>query len=113
MRHGQTELSVHRRYSGHGDPELTPLGHAQARGPRSSSRAPPGSGRSSLGHIDAVDRTLIMGFPEDITIRIKPLAGQTRIDVRSASRYGRNDFGTNAKRIGAFARELQAQLDTK
>ena len=54
-----------------------------------------------------------MGFPDDITIRIKPLAGQTRIDVRSVSRYGRNDFGANAKRIGAFAQELQNQLDTK
>lgn len=32
LRHGQTELSVGRRYSGHGDPELTPLGHAQAAG---------------------------------------------------------------------------------
>jgi broad specificity phosphatase PhoE len=30
LRHGQTELSIQRRYSGHGDPELTPLGHAQA-----------------------------------------------------------------------------------
>ena len=30
LRHGQTELSVQRRYSGHGDPELTALGHAQA-----------------------------------------------------------------------------------
>jgi broad specificity phosphatase PhoE len=32
LRHGQTELSVQRRYSGHGDPELTPLGQAQAAG---------------------------------------------------------------------------------
>lgn len=32
LRHGQTELSVHRRYSGRGDPELTELGHAQAAG---------------------------------------------------------------------------------
>ncbi len=32
LRHGQTELSVGRRYSGHGDPELTALGHAQAAG---------------------------------------------------------------------------------
>lgn len=30
LRHGQTELSVHRRYSGHGDPELTELGQSQA-----------------------------------------------------------------------------------
>lgn len=32
LRHGQTELSVGRRYSGHGDPELTALGHRQAAG---------------------------------------------------------------------------------
>jgi probable phosphoglycerate mutase len=32
LRHGQTEFSVQRRYSGRGDPELTPLGHAQAAG---------------------------------------------------------------------------------
>lgn len=30
LRHGQTALSVDRRYSGHGDPELTELGRAQA-----------------------------------------------------------------------------------
>ena len=30
LRHGQTELSVHRRYSGRGDPALTALGHEQA-----------------------------------------------------------------------------------
>jgi len=30
LRHGQTALSVERRYSGHGDPELTELGRAQA-----------------------------------------------------------------------------------
>jgi probable phosphoglycerate mutase len=32
LRHGQTALSVERRYSGHGDPELTELGRAQAAG---------------------------------------------------------------------------------
>jgi uncharacterized protein (DUF1499 family) len=37
--------------------------------------------------------------------------GQTRIDVRSVSRYGRHDFGVNAKRIETFAREMQTQLD--
>lgn len=32
LRHGQTPLSVERRYSGHGDPELTELGRRQAAG---------------------------------------------------------------------------------
>lgn len=31
LRHGQTELSVHRRYSGRGNPELTASGREQAR----------------------------------------------------------------------------------
>lgn len=70
-------------------------------------------GRTGVGHIDAVDRTLVMGFPDDVTIRLKPLAGQTRIDVRSASRIGRHDFGVNARRIRRFAQELQAQLDAR
>jgi uncharacterized protein (DUF1499 family) len=83
-----------------------------ARGWRVVDQVKPG-GRSGLGHIDAIDRTAIMGFPEDITIRLRPLAGQTRIDIRSASRFGRHDFGSNARRIEAFATELQTQLDAK
>ncbi|MBI1867824.1 MAG: DUF1499 domain-containing protein [Methylocystis sp.] len=73
---------------------------------------PPG-GRSGQGHVDFLDRTLVMGFFDDITVRLRPLAGQTRIDVRAASRYGRHDFGANARRIEQFAEELQAQLDTR
>ena len=70
-------------------------------------------GRIGIGHIDAVDRTLVMGFPEDVAIRVRPLAGQTRIDIRSASRFGRHDFGGNAGRIQRFAQELQTQLDAR
>ena len=70
-------------------------------------------GRSGIGHIDAVDRSLVMGFPQDVTIRLRPLAGQTRIDIRSASRIGKHDFGDNARRIQRFAQELQVQLDAR
>jgi len=31
--------------------------------------------------------SFILGFPSDITLRLRPLAGQTRIDIRSASRF--------------------------
>ena len=85
---------------------------AAARGWRIVDQTAPG-GRSGLGHIDAVDRTPIMAFPDDITIRLRPLPGQMRIDLRSASRYGRHDFGTNARRIEAFMEELQAQVDAR
>lgn len=65
------------------------------------------------GRLEAIDRTLLMGFPDDVTIRIRPLEAQTRIDIRSASRYGRHDFGANAARIRKFARALQEQLDAR
>ncbi|PPD03955.1 MAG: hypothetical protein CTY36_07350, partial [Methylocystis sp.] len=85
---------------------------AKARGWTLVDKRPPG-GRSGDGHIDFIDKTLVMGFDDDITVRFKPLPGQTRIDLRSASRYGRHDFGVNAKRIAAFAEELQSQLDAR
>jgi uncharacterized protein (DUF1499 family) len=71
---------------------------------------PPG-GRLGLGHVDAVDHGLIFGFADDIAIRIRPLAGQTRVDVRSVSRVGRHDFGANAQRIEAFTDELKTEAD--
>jgi len=71
---------------------------------------PPG-GRLGLGHVDAVAHGLIFGFADDIAIRIRPLAGQTRVDVRSVSRVGRHDFGANAQRIEAFTDELKAEAD--
>ena len=83
-----------------------------ARGWRIIDQTRPG-GRSGIGHVDMVDRTLIMGFQDDVTVRLRPLAGQTRIDIRSASRTGRHDFGANAKRIQRFAEELQTQLDAR
>jgi uncharacterized protein (DUF1499 family) len=73
---------------------------------------PPG-GRMGLGHVDAIAHGMFLGFPNDVTIRIRPLAGQTRIDVRSVSRVGRHDFGANAKRILAFSDELKSQADQK
>ncbi len=65
---------------------------------------PPG-GRVGLGRLEAVDRTLLLRMPDDITVRLRPRADGTRIDIRSVSRFGSHDFGTNAKRIRAFLEE--------
>ena len=72
---------------------------------------PPGGGRTGLGHVDAIARSMIMGFPCDITIRIRPIADQTRIDVRSASRFGPYDFGANQRNIETFEAALEAVVD--
>ncbi len=73
----------------------------------------PAGGRTGDAHADFIDQSLILGLDEDITVRLRPLAGQTRIDLRAATRHGRHDFGANARRIEAFAEELQSQLDNR
>ena len=68
-------------------------------GPRViDTRAPQGvSARDGI--IEAVARTPILGFRDDVVVRVRATADGARIDVRSASRYGRHDLGTNAKRV--------------
>jgi uncharacterized protein (DUF1499 family) len=58
------------------------------------------------GVIEATDTTRWFGFEDDIVIRLTPWGSGTRVDVRSASRVGVNDMGTNARRIRAFLEEL-------
>jgi uncharacterized protein (DUF1499 family) len=61
-----------------------------------------------IGRIEAVARTPIMGFREDISIRVQPDGEDSRIDVRSASRYFDSDLGSNASRVTKFTEELSS-----
>jgi len=65
----------------------------------------------TAGHIEAEDRTLILGFTDDVVVRVENDGGSTRVDIRSLSRYGHHDFGRNASRIKEFYTELRARLD--
>jgi len=60
-------------------------------------RRPPERGRE--GRIEAVARTAIMGLREDVVIRVRADGQGSRVDIRSSSRYGSFDFGTNAARV--------------
>lgn len=60
------------------------------------------------GLIEATDTTRWFGFVDDVAVRITPWGAGTRVDVRSVSRVGRSDVGTNADRIRAFLEALQA-----
>ena len=51
------------------------------------------------GTIEAVATTQWFGFKDDVAVRVSPAGIGSRIDVRSKSRLGRSDLGTNAKRI--------------
>lgn len=56
------------------------------------------------GRIEATDTTFWFGFKDDIVIRIRPADTSSRIDIRSLSRVGRSDLGTNARRIREYTR---------
>lgn len=59
------------------------------------------------GRIEATDTTFWFGFKDDIVIRIRPADNGSRIDVRSVSRVGKSDVGTNARRIQNFFKKLE------
>lgn len=58
------------------------------------------------GHIEAIARTPIMNFRDDVVVRIRPTREGAKIDVRSASRFGSRDFGTNAARVLALLDDI-------
>ena len=60
----------------------------------------------SAGRIEATATTFWFGFKDDVVIRVAAADGGTRIDVRSKSRVGRSDFGTNAKRVREYLDRL-------
>lgn len=60
------------------------------------------------GRIEATDTTRWFGFQDDIVVRLTPWGAGTRVDVRSVSRIGRSDTGTNARRIRRYLDKLQS-----
>ncbi|CAA0123756.1 Uncharacterised protein [Halioglobus japonicus] len=63
----------------------------------------------NAGVIEAVDTTAVMGFKDDVVIRLRTNAEGTLIDLRSVSRVGQGDIGANAQRIRAFFEAFQQQ----
>ena len=66
---------------------------------------PPAAGRREAV-IEAVARTPIMGFRDDVVIRVSTVGAGARVDMRSASRYGLHDFGANAARIRSLLEDI-------
>ncbi len=64
-----------------------------------------------IGRIEAVARTPIMGFREDVAIRITPDGEESRVDIRSSSRYFESDLGSNAARVSKLIEDINAAVD--
>ena len=61
-------------------------------------------------YIEFLERTLVFGFENDVVVRIVSEDQNTLVDVRASSRWGRHDFGYNAKLIENFLIQLDAAL---
>ena len=61
------------------------------------------------GRIEATDTTFWFGFKDDIVIRIVPAGDRSLLDIRSVSRVGISDVGTNAARIRTFLAKISQQ----
>jgi Protein of unknown function (DUF1499) len=57
--------------------------------------------------IEAVASSTLFGTMDDIAVRIRVEDGKTRVDMRSAARYGAYDFGANAGHVQSFMADLR------
>ncbi|SIO63895.1 Protein of unknown function [Bradyrhizobium erythrophlei] len=64
-----------------------------------------------IGRIEAVARTPIMGFREDVSIRVTSDGEDSRVDIRSASRYFDSDLGSNAARVTKLIDDINNAVD--
>jgi len=66
---------------------------------------------AAAGRLEAVATTRWFRFKDDVVVRLRDRqGGGTVVDMRSKSRIGRSDLGTNARRIRTFLADLQAHL---
>jgi len=61
-----------------------------------------------LLRFEASARSPYFSFIDDVVVTVKADASQSRIDIRSVSRVGRSDRGTNAARILKFQSDFSA-----
>lgn len=62
----------------------------------------------ATGHIDAIIKPALMGFPVDLTIRIRSLGARTKVDIRSVVRHEwQEQPGTNADRVQALSDDIE------
>jgi uncharacterized protein (DUF1499 family) len=64
------------------------------------------SADTAAGRLEATATTPWFGFKDDVVVRIRPDGTGSRVDVRSVSRVGKSDVGTNAKRVRTFLARL-------
>lgn len=57
-----------------------------------------------------MQRTLWMGYPDFITLKVSPSGTGSTLALFSRSRFGRRDFGVNAARVKTWVAAIRAEL---
>lgn len=63
----------------------------------------------AAGRIEAVATTFWFGFKDDVVVRVMAAPGGSRVDIRSSSRIGGREAGTNPARIRRLTTALTAK----
>lgn len=66
----------------------------------------------AAGRFEATDETFWFGFKDDVAVRVRPASepGKLLVDVRSTSRVGLGDMGTNAARLTGYLAAIEESL---
>lgn len=80
--------------------EVSPVGRGEA----------VADGEQEERYIEAVARSLVFGFKSDVVVRLVEEEEGTLVDMRSLSRFGPHDLGSNAARVVSFMEDLDAAL---
>ncbi len=99
-------------------PQSIALGDAQSVSPvgRGNGDGPTQSGEGEEAdtpderYVEAVARSFLFGFESDVVIRVVEEEEGTLVDMRSNSRWGPHDIGSNAARIVSFMSDLDTAL---
>lgn len=75
---------------------------------RAQPRTRPVAGDLDSLMLTYVQRSAVVGFPDYVTVKAVPLGEGAGLIVYSRSRYGRDDFGVNRRRVHAWLGELGA-----
>ncbi len=68
------------------------------------------NGEEEERYVEAVATSFLFGFESDVVIRLVEEEDGTLVDMRSVSRWGPHDLGSNAERVLQFMNDLDAAL---
>lgn len=57
-------------------------------------------------HVTYVNRTLLMGYPDYISVKAVETEGGSALVIYSRSRFGKSDFGVNKSRIDTWLAQM-------